>query len=49
VVAARSRREGKTGIESFLQQYGLASQEGVVLCASRRRCCASRTRTRPTS
>ncbi|HEY8265978.1 MAG TPA: bifunctional proline dehydrogenase/L-glutamate gamma-semialdehyde dehydrogenase PutA, partial [Steroidobacteraceae bacterium] len=31
VVAARSRREGKTGIESFLQQYGLASQEGVVL------------------
>ncbi|HET7921496.1 MAG TPA: bifunctional proline dehydrogenase/L-glutamate gamma-semialdehyde dehydrogenase PutA, partial [Gammaproteobacteria bacterium] len=25
------RREGKTGIESFLQQYGLASQEGVVL------------------
>ena len=31
VVAARTRREGKTGIESFLQQYGLASQEGVVL------------------
>jgi len=31
VVAARVRREGKTGIESFLQQYGLASQEGVVL------------------
>jgi RHH-type proline utilization regulon transcriptional repressor/proline dehydrogenase/delta 1-pyrroline-5-carboxylate dehydrogenase len=31
VVAARARREGKTGIESFLQQYGLASQEGVVL------------------
>src|SRR5262245_35433206 len=31
VVAARNRREGKTGIESFLQQYGLASQEGVVL------------------
>ena len=31
VIAARSRREGKTGIESFLQQYGLASQEGVVL------------------
>src|SRR5688572_10813206 len=31
VVAARERREGKTGIESFLQQYGLASQEGVVL------------------
>ena len=31
VVAARSRREGKTGIESFLQQYGLASQEGVML------------------
>jgi RHH-type proline utilization regulon transcriptional repressor/proline dehydrogenase/delta 1-pyrroline-5-carboxylate dehydrogenase len=31
VVAARGRREGKTGIESFLQQYGLASQEGVVL------------------
>src|SRR5688572_12802710 len=31
VVAARSLREGKTGIESFLQQYGLASQEGVVL------------------
>jgi len=31
VTAARTRREGKTGIESFLQQYGLASQEGVVL------------------
>ena len=31
VAAARSRRGGKTGIESFLQQYGLASQEGVVL------------------
>ena len=31
VESARSRREGKTGIESFLQQYGLASQEGVVL------------------
>ncbi|HET8692262.1 MAG TPA: bifunctional proline dehydrogenase/L-glutamate gamma-semialdehyde dehydrogenase PutA, partial [Steroidobacteraceae bacterium] len=31
VEAARGRREGKTGIESFLQQYGLASQEGVVL------------------
>jgi RHH-type proline utilization regulon transcriptional repressor/proline dehydrogenase/delta 1-pyrroline-5-carboxylate dehydrogenase len=31
VVAARARREGKTGIESFLQQYGLASQEGVIL------------------
>jgi RHH-type proline utilization regulon transcriptional repressor/proline dehydrogenase/delta 1-pyrroline-5-carboxylate dehydrogenase len=31
VTAARARREGKTGIESFLQQYGLASQEGVVL------------------
>jgi RHH-type proline utilization regulon transcriptional repressor/proline dehydrogenase/delta 1-pyrroline-5-carboxylate dehydrogenase len=31
VVAARGRREGKTGIESFLQQYGLASQEGVIL------------------
>ena len=31
VVAARARREGKSGIESFLQQYGLASQEGVVL------------------
>ena len=26
-----NRRAGKTGIESFLQQYGLASQEGVVL------------------
>ena len=31
VVAARAHREGKTGIESFLQQYDLASQEGVVL------------------
>ncbi len=31
VVAARARRGSKTGIESFLQQYGLASQEGVVL------------------
>jgi RHH-type proline utilization regulon transcriptional repressor/proline dehydrogenase/delta 1-pyrroline-5-carboxylate dehydrogenase len=31
VTAARGRRAGKTGIESFLQQYGLASQEGVVL------------------
>ncbi len=31
VTAARSRRGSKTGIESFLQQYGLASQEGVVL------------------
>ena len=31
VSAARSRRAGKSGIESFLQQYGLASQEGVVL------------------
>jgi RHH-type proline utilization regulon transcriptional repressor/proline dehydrogenase/delta 1-pyrroline-5-carboxylate dehydrogenase len=31
VTSARARREGKTGIESFLQQYGLASQEGVVL------------------
>jgi RHH-type proline utilization regulon transcriptional repressor/proline dehydrogenase/delta 1-pyrroline-5-carboxylate dehydrogenase len=31
VAAARGRREGKSGIESFLQQYGLASQEGVVL------------------
>jgi RHH-type proline utilization regulon transcriptional repressor/proline dehydrogenase/delta 1-pyrroline-5-carboxylate dehydrogenase len=31
VGAARGRRAGKTGIESFLQQYGLASQEGVVL------------------
>src|SRR5688572_7597058 len=31
VVAARARREGKTGIESFLQQYGLDSQEGIVL------------------
>ena len=26
-----ARREGKTGIESFLQQYGLASQEGIML------------------
>ncbi len=31
VAAARNRREGRTGIESFLQQYGLASQEGIVL------------------
>jgi len=31
VTAARGRRAGKSGIESFLQQYGLASQEGVVL------------------
>ncbi len=31
VTAARSRRAGRTGIESFLQQYGLASQEGIVL------------------
>ncbi|MEX0734618.1 MAG: bifunctional proline dehydrogenase/L-glutamate gamma-semialdehyde dehydrogenase PutA [Steroidobacteraceae bacterium] len=31
VAAARSRRAGRTGIESFLQQYGLASQEGIVL------------------
>jgi RHH-type proline utilization regulon transcriptional repressor/proline dehydrogenase/delta 1-pyrroline-5-carboxylate dehydrogenase len=31
VTAARSRRAGKTGIESFLQQYSLASQEGIVL------------------
>ncbi len=31
VTSARGRRAGKTGIESFLQQYGLASQEGVVL------------------
>jgi RHH-type transcriptional regulator, proline utilization regulon repressor / proline dehydrogenase / delta 1-pyrroline-5-carboxylate dehydrogenase len=31
VTAARGRRAGKTGIESFLQQYGLGSQEGVVL------------------
>ena len=31
VASARGRRAGKTGIESFLQQYGLASQEGVVL------------------
>ncbi len=31
VAAARSRREGRTGIESFLQQYGLATQEGIIL------------------
>ena len=31
VAAARSRRNGRSGIEAFLQQYDLASQEGVVL------------------
>lgn len=31
VAAARGRREGKSGIEAFLQQYDLASQEGIVL------------------
>ncbi len=31
VEAARNRRAGRSGIEAFLQQYGLASQEGVVL------------------
>ncbi|MEX1993281.1 MAG: bifunctional proline dehydrogenase/L-glutamate gamma-semialdehyde dehydrogenase PutA [Steroidobacteraceae bacterium] len=31
VAAARRRREGKSGIEAFLQQYDLASQEGIVL------------------
>jgi RHH-type proline utilization regulon transcriptional repressor/proline dehydrogenase/delta 1-pyrroline-5-carboxylate dehydrogenase len=31
VTAARRRRTGKTGIEAFLQQYDLASQEGIIL------------------
>ncbi len=31
VAAARARRSGKSGIEAFLQQYDLASQEGIVL------------------
>jgi RHH-type proline utilization regulon transcriptional repressor/proline dehydrogenase/delta 1-pyrroline-5-carboxylate dehydrogenase len=31
VAAARRRRAGKGGVEAFLQQYHLASQEGVVL------------------
>ena len=31
VAAARSRRNGRSGIDAFLQQYDLASQEGVVL------------------
>ena len=31
VAAARRRRTGRGGIEAFLQQYDLASQEGVVL------------------
>ncbi|HLG52899.1 MAG TPA: bifunctional proline dehydrogenase/L-glutamate gamma-semialdehyde dehydrogenase PutA [Steroidobacteraceae bacterium] len=31
VAAARKRRNGQSGIEAFLQQYDLASQEGVVL------------------
>ncbi len=31
VAAARRRRTGSGGIEAFLQQYDLASQEGVVL------------------
>ena len=31
VAAARRRREGKSGIEAFLQQYDLGSQEGIVL------------------
>jgi RHH-type proline utilization regulon transcriptional repressor/proline dehydrogenase/delta 1-pyrroline-5-carboxylate dehydrogenase len=31
VAAARRRREGRGGIEAFLQQYDLASQEGIVL------------------
>src|SRR3990170_1762395 len=31
VTAARKRRNGQSGIEAFLQQYDLASQEGVVL------------------
>jgi RHH-type proline utilization regulon transcriptional repressor/proline dehydrogenase/delta 1-pyrroline-5-carboxylate dehydrogenase len=31
VQAARARRSGRGGIEAFLQQYDLASQEGVVL------------------
>jgi len=31
VTAARERREGRGGIEAFLQQYDLGSQEGIVL------------------
>ncbi len=31
VAAARERRQGRSGIETFLQQYDLASQEGIVL------------------
>ncbi len=31
VTAARRRRTGKSGIEAFLQQYDLASQEGIIL------------------
>ncbi len=31
VGAARARRTGKSGIEAFLQQYDLASQEGIIL------------------
>jgi RHH-type proline utilization regulon transcriptional repressor/proline dehydrogenase/delta 1-pyrroline-5-carboxylate dehydrogenase len=31
VAAARERRAGRSGIETFLQQYDLASQEGIVL------------------
>ncbi len=31
VAAARGRRTGRGGIEAFLQQYDLASQEGIVL------------------
>jgi len=31
VAAARRRRTGRGGVEAFLQQYDLASQEGVVL------------------
>ncbi|MGH8135005.1 MAG: proline dehydrogenase family protein, partial [Steroidobacteraceae bacterium] len=31
VAAARRRRAGRGGVEAFLQQYHLASQEGVVL------------------
>jgi RHH-type transcriptional regulator, proline utilization regulon repressor / proline dehydrogenase / delta 1-pyrroline-5-carboxylate dehydrogenase len=31
VTAALRRRTGKTGIEAFLQQYDLASQEGIIL------------------
>jgi RHH-type proline utilization regulon transcriptional repressor/proline dehydrogenase/delta 1-pyrroline-5-carboxylate dehydrogenase len=49
VEGVRAHQSKRTGLDALLRKYDLSSQEGVIRCVWRRRCCAFRTTRRRTS